>query len=72
MPDFAGPAPELESKEESMTQRTRKQLRELCVTRDRYAAVVEKRLAKRDSSLREALVESAAKYYPALKKLAKA
>jgi hypothetical protein len=55
-----------------MTQRVRKQLKEICITRERYSSEVEKRLAKHGNKLNEALVESAAKYYPALKKLAKA
>ena len=55
-----------------MTQRAKKQLKEMFVTRERYSSEVEKRLTKHSSKLNEALVESAAKYYPALKKLAKA
>lgn len=54
-----------------MTKRIQKQLKEMSVTRERYSSEVEKRLSKH-GKLNEALVESAAKYYPALKKLAKA
>ncbi|MBI2677256.1 MAG: hypothetical protein HYX28_00585 [Candidatus Koribacter versatilis] len=55
-----------------MTRRAKKQLTDLNRTRERFSSEVEKRLTKHGSKLNEGLVESAAKYYPALKKLAKA
>lgn len=55
-----------------MTRRVKKQLKDLNSTRERYSSEVEKRLTRHGGKLNEALVESAAKYYPALKKLAKA
>ncbi len=54
-----------------MTQRTAKRLKDLCATTQKYSAVVEKELSKASGyKADEAFVESAAKYYPALKKLA--
>jgi len=55
-----------------MTRGIKKQLKDLNNTRERYSSEVEKRLARHGAKFNEALVESAAKYYPALKKLAKA
>lgn len=54
-----------------MTQRAAKNLKDLCATTRKYSSVVEKELSRGASTkAREAFVESAAKYYPALKKLA--
>lgn len=54
-----------------MTQRAAKHLKDLCVTTEKYLAVVEKQLSKvAGNKPNEAFVLSAAKYYPALKKLA--
>ena len=54
-----------------MTQRAAKNLKTLCATTRKYSSVVEKKLSKAASNrAHEAFVESAAKYYPALKKLA--
>jgi hypothetical protein len=52
-----------------MTQRAKEQLDNLRETTRRYSSEVEKKLSRNGQS-NEALVESAAKYYPALKKLA--
>ncbi len=54
-----------------MTQKARKQMATLRRTTRRYTATVEKKLSKSGVRLNAAVVESAAKYYPALKKLAK-
>lgn len=54
-----------------MTQRAKKQLKTLCATTQKYSSVVEKRLSRvSGDKAKEAFAESAAKYYPALKKLA--
>jgi len=54
-----------------MTQRAAKHLKDLCVTTQKYKADVEKQLSKvAGNKPNEAFVLSAAKYYPALKKLA--
>lgn len=54
-----------------MTQRANKQLKTLCATTRKYSSVVEKRLSRAaGEKANEAFIESAAKYYPALKKLA--
>lgn len=54
-----------------MTQRAAKNLKTLCANTRKYSSVVERKLSKGASNqAHEALVESAAKYYPALKKLA--
>lgn len=54
-----------------MTQRAAKHLKTLCATTRKYSSVVQKQLSKvSDDKANEAFVESAAKYYPALKKLA--
>ena len=54
-----------------MTQRATKQLRTLCATTRKYSAVVEKRLSRVSGDMaKEVFAETAAKYYPALKKLA--
>lgn len=54
-----------------MTQRAAKQLRALCATTRKYSSVVEKRLSRvSGDKAKEAFAETAAKYYPTLKKLA--
>jgi hypothetical protein len=54
-----------------MTQRNARNLKTLCETTRKYSQVVERRLSKASGEkAKEAFVESAAKYYPALKKLA--
>ncbi|HJX83862.1 MAG TPA: hypothetical protein VJ723_05925 [Candidatus Angelobacter sp.] len=54
-----------------MTQRAAKNLKTLCATTRKYSSVVEKRLSRAaGTQANEAFVASAAKYYPALKKLA--
>jgi hypothetical protein len=53
-----------------MTQRAAKHLKTLCETTRKYSTRVEKELSKAGNKPNEAFVESAAKYYPALKKLA--
>jgi|tagenome__1003787_1003787.scaffolds.fasta_scaffold20425247_1 hypothetical protein len=54
-----------------MTQRAAKHLKDLCVNTQKYSPVVEKQLSKVvGNKPNEAFVLSAAKYYPALKKLA--
>lgn len=57
---------------DNMTQRAAKHLKNLCETTRKYSAEVEAKLSKVSGDrANEAFVESAAKYYPALKKLAK-
>ncbi len=53
-----------------MTEKARKQMATLRRTTRRYSASVKKRLSKTGAKPNAAVVESAAKYYPALKKLA--
>jgi hypothetical protein len=54
-----------------MTKRTARRLRDLRETTRKYWPVVEKELSKiTGDHAKEAFLESAAKYYPALKKLA--
>jgi hypothetical protein len=54
-----------------MTRRATKQLKSLCATTRKYSRVVEQRLSRvSGDKAKEAFAESAAKYYPALKKLA--
>ncbi len=61
----------MSGEEAPMTQRAAKHLKDLCVTTEKYLAVVEKQLSKvAGNKPNEAFVLSAAKYYPALKKLA--
>lgn len=54
-----------------MTQRAAEHLEDLCVTTEKYKADVEEQLSRvAGNKPNEAFVLSAAKYYPALKKLA--
>jgi hypothetical protein len=55
-----------------MTQRAAKDLKTLCATTKKYSSIVERQLSKASSGAhaKVAFAESAAKYYPALKKLA--
>jgi hypothetical protein len=53
-----------------MTQKARKQAKALRLTTRRYSASVKRKLSESGAKPSAAVVESAAKYYPALKKLA--
>jgi hypothetical protein len=53
-----------------MTQKARKKLNALCRETERYSPTVQQKLSPTKSSKESAVAQSAAKYYPALKKLA--
>ena len=53
-----------------MTQKAIKKLKALCRATERYSSIVQQKLSHSGSDKESAFAQSAAKYYPALKKLA--